>query len=432
MQPARRGLDAHAVNDVVIVGAGLAGLTCARLLTEAGVQCCVVEADDGPGGRVRTDTHDGFQLDRGFQILLTAYPEVERLFDVPALHLRRFAPGALVRTETRTWRVADPLREPGALVSTLRAPLGTPLDKVRMARSVLAARRGSARALLRRTDRSTASEFTKLGFSPRFVTTFLRPLFSGIQLDPDLEVSARRFWIIWRMLATGAATVPAHGMGALPQQLAAHLPIDTIRYNAPVAALDGTTAVLASGERVEGRALVIATDGPSAARLLNLAPVASRAVACVYFAADRDDRPYDEPLLALDGISTGPVRNLAVMSNVAPEYAPLGHALIACAIPGIAAANNGDNDGLLDATRAQLRDWFGARTERWQHLRTYRIPHGQPDQRPPFNPKQPVALGENRYVCGDHRDTASIQGACFSGRRTAAAVLAGLRSGAAN
>ncbi|MFZ4515976.1 MAG: NAD(P)/FAD-dependent oxidoreductase [Acidimicrobiia bacterium] len=409
------------MTDIVIVGAGLAGLMCARELNAAGVECTILEASDGIGGRVRTDALDGFTLDRGFQILLTAYPELARAFDVAALDLRPFAPGALVRTSQRNWRVADPRREPGAVVSTLRAPIGGFMDKLRMARSVATARIASPGDLLRRADRSTASEFARLGFSEQFIATFLRPLFSGIQLDPQLEVSARRFWVIWRMLAAGDAAVPARGMGSLSAQLAAQLPENMVRVNAPVDHLDGTTAVLATGERVRGRVLIVATDGPSAARLTGIPPVMSRSVACVYFAADCNDRPYAEPLLALDGISDGPIRNLAVMSNVAPEYAPSGQALIACAAPAISATT--DPDELLSATRAQLRAWFGPRTERWGHLRTYRIAHGQPDQRPPFNPKQSIALGEGRYVCGDHRDTASIQGACFSGRRTAAAVL---------
>jgi phytoene dehydrogenase-like protein len=141
----------------------------------------------------------------------------------------------------------------------------------------------------------------------------------------------------------------------------------------------------------------------------------SRRVGCVYFAADRP--PTTERLVALNGEGSGPVLNVAVMSNVAPSYAPVGQHLIAAAMPGVS------SEDLHTVARAQLRGWWGAQVDSWRHLRTYDIAHGQPDQTPPFSPKRRVALGEGLFVCGDHRDTGSIQGALFSGRRCAEAVL---------
>ncbi len=165
-------------------------------------------------------------------------------------------------------------------------------------------------------------------------------------------------------------------------------------------------------------AVVVATDGPSAARLLNLPPVGSKRVSCCWFAADRP--PFDDPVLVLDGARSGPVANVAVLSNVAPGYAPPGKALIAAAAPG------GHGDDLADRARDQLRRWWGPQVDSWRLLRTDHIAHGQPVQRPPFHPKQPVRLAEGLFVCGDHRDTASIQGALHSGRRTGEAVQAAL------
>jgi hypothetical protein len=145
--------------------------------------------------------------------------------------------------------------------------------------------------------------------------------------------------------------------------------------------------------------------------------VASRPVGCVYFAADTAPTPHR--LVVLDGDRSGPVMNVAVMSNVAPTYAPTGQHLIAAAMPGVV-----DADGGLDvAARRQLRGWWGPQVDTWRHLRTYSIPHGQPDQSPPLHPKKSVSLGDDLFVCGDHRDTGSIQGALFSGRRCAESVL---------
>ncbi|MBK9180680.1 MAG: FAD-dependent oxidoreductase [Acidimicrobiales bacterium] len=406
---------------VVIVGAGLAGLACARTLHGAGVSSVVLEAGDGVGGRVRTDHVDGFLLDRGFQVLLTAYPELARQLDVAALELRRFEPGALVWRDGSLHRVADPLRQPGHALATLRAPIGSLADKARVGWLRQQLRRGPAADLLRRPETTTADALRRRGFSPAIIERFFRPLVGGIQLDPSLATSSRMFDVIFRTLSDGDAAVPAAGMGAIPAQLAGVLPAGSVHLGTRVEALDGTAAVLAGGRRVDADALVVAVEGPEAARLLGLPAVGSKPASCVYFAADAADAPVHEPVLVLDGASSGPVANLAVLSAVAPAYAPAGKALVAAACPGTLAAD------LEDEARRQLRGWFGAPVERWELLRTYRIPHGQPDQRPPLHPRQRVRLGGRRYVCGDHRDTASIQGALFSGRRTAEALIHDLR-----
>lgn len=407
------------VDDVVIIGAGMAGLACARTLAAAGLGVTVLESSDGVGGRVRSDKVDGFTLDRGFQILLTAYPELPRWFDLDALDLRPFSPGATIWDGRRFRTIGDPLRSPRDLPSTILAPVGSMLDKVRLLRLIVSVRRGSVPDLLRRPDRSTRQALEQFGFSERFITRFFEPLFSGIQLDPDLEVSSRRFEVILRMLATGDSAVPAGGMGTLSDALASGLRPGTVHLDRPVAHLEGTTAILLDGSPVAGRALVVATDGPQAARLLDLADPGSRPVAAIWFDSSAD--PLHDRRILLDGSRSGPVRNLAVLSDAAPSYAPTGKVLSVAAVPGPEALRN----DLEDAVRAQLREWHpGSST--WETLRVDVIAHGQPLQRAPLDPRRAVRLGHGRYVCGDHRDTASIQGALFSGRRAAAAVLADL------
>jgi phytoene dehydrogenase-like protein len=409
--------------DVCVVGAGLSGLACARLLAFRGVSCAVLEASDAVGGRVRTDRIEGFTLNRGFQVVLTAYPELHHQLNTKRLDLRRFEPGALVRVGDRFWPVGDPLRTPRRIAPTLVAPVGSPVDKLRLLALVASVRRGQASDLLRGPDRSTLDELRARGFSTHMIDRLFVPLFGGIQLDPDLEVSSRRFKMILRMLAQGAAAVPATGMDAIPEQLAADLPADTVELRAPVAAIDGTTVRLADGRSVTARAVVVATEGPIAARLLGLPDPGSRGQTCVYFSAGA--APFPDRLIALAGGDDGPASTIAVMTNVAPEYAPPGQVLISVATAGIAP------DGVEAVTRAQLRGWFGAAVDGWHHVRTYRIPHAHPDQRPGFSPRRRVRLGEGVYVCGDHRDTPAIQGALFSGKRTAAAVLADLRGAGA-
>jgi phytoene dehydrogenase-like protein len=412
------------LTDVAIVGAGLAGLVCARELQSAGVQCTVLEASDDVGGRVRTDAVDGFLLDRGFQVLLTAYPQVQRRIDLDALDIARFGPGAVVRTATGMHRVSDPVRRPMELWRTLSSPIGSLADKLRAARLIVDVRTHSVRELLHRPDTSTARRLAEAGFSSAFITAFWRPLFAGIQLDPGLEVSSRRFDTILRMLAVGETGLPRDGMRAIPALLATALRGESLRLNAPVATVKPGAVQLEDGERLRARAVVVATDGASAHGLLGEAvpDPGSRAAGCCWYALPAP--PLHGPFLMLDGEGVGPALNVVAMSEVQRSYAPAGRTLIAAAVPGPQALRT----DLCRRVSEQLARWFDASTTDFTHLRTDLIAHGQPAQLPPLDPRRRVDLGEGLFVCGDHRDTASIQGAMFSGERTATAVLRRLRS----
>jgi phytoene dehydrogenase-like protein len=246
------------------------------------------------------------------------------------------------------------------------------------------------------------------------VQRFFTPLVGGIQLDPQLTASRRMFDVVFRMLNQGDAVVPAAGMSAISEQLASHTPVDKIHLNTRVANVTSQSVVTESGHTILSKAVIVAVEGPSAAKLAGIPPVQSRSVSCVYFAAKSS--PTDKKLIILDGTGEGPVLNIAVMSNIAPTYAPTGQHLIAAALPGYV------GDDVEDVARKQLHTMFGSQVESWRHLRTYRIAHGQPDQSPPFTPKKRQHLDNGIFVCGDHRDTASIQGALFSGRRCADSV----------
>ena len=414
-RPGDATLPKHA--EIVIVGAGLAGLAAGRALHAAGRDVRLLEASDGVGGRVRTDEVDGFRLDRGFQVLLTAYPELKQ-FELDRLDLRRFEPGALVWDGTSTHLIGDPIRRPSTLLKTGLAPIGSVTDKLRILNQRVRLTRTSAPDLLRQDDVSTLEALRRQGFSARIIERFFRPLVGGIQLDPSLQTSRRMFDVILRSLIEGDVAVPAGGMGTIPLQLADHLPNRSIHLNTEVVAVAPHEVTMEGGRRITADRVVVAVEGPRASSLLGLPPVESNPSSCVWFAAEK--APIDDRYIVLDGTGDGPALNTSVMSNVAPEYAPPGSALIAAACPGVL-----DPD-IEPAVRAQLRRMWGPSVDTWRHLRTDAIFHGQPQQHPPFSPKQRVALGDDMFVCGDHRDTASIQGALYSGRRCGEAVVASL------
>ena len=414
--------------DVIIVGAGLAGLSCARHLHAHGVPFQIIEAADAVGGRVRTDRVDGFLLDRGFQVLLTAYPETQRALDYEALDLKPFYEGALVRTGGRFHRVADPLRRPFDAPATLLAPAGSLQDKLRVAWLRWNVVRGSLGEVFGRPETTTLEALRRRwGFSDRMIDAFFRPFLGGILLDRDLQASSRMFEFVFRMFSKGATAVPAAGMEAIPRQLAAALPPTSVRLSTTVARAEPGAVHLEGGEKLEAGAVVVAVEAPAAVRLLNgagsLADVrtSGRSTANLYYVADVP--PMREPILVLGADEAeGPINNLVVLTNAAPSYAPPGKALVSISVLG---NPTGDDAELERRVRRQLRMWFGEAAQRWAHLRTYRIPYALPDQAPPFlsPPERPLKLTDGLYLCGDHRRTASINGAMAAGRHAAELAL---------
>ncbi len=412
-------------SDVLIIGGGLAGLCCALRLHQSGLSFLVLEASDGVGGRVRTDQVEGFLLDRGFQVLLSAYPEARQVLDYQALNLRPFYPGALIRWDGRFYRFADPWRRPVDGIRGVLSPIGTLGDKLRipgLRRRVLRETLGD---LYGRKETTTLQALRSMGFSANIIDRFFRPFIGGVFLDGRLSVSSRMFEFCFRMFALGDNVLPAKGMGAIPEQITSRLPVHTIRTGARVASVFEGGVKLTDGEEIGGEATVIATEGPETARLLGEKDArGSQSVTCLYF--DAPDPPLLGPILVLNGEGRGPINNLCIPSAVAPLYAPQGRALISVTVLG-----NPDKDDkqVESAVRAQLTDWYGSRVGGWRYLRTYRIPHALPMQVPPVSDPTSRAhqIRPGLFVCGEYQNVASIQWAMVSGRLAAEVVMDWLR-----
>ena len=407
-------------HDVLIVGAGLSGLCCALKLQEEGVTCLLLEASDGVGGRIRTDEHDGFRLDRGFQIFLTSYPEARRLLDYHALELRPFLPGAVVRFNGKFYEMADPWRRPIAAVKSLFSPIGTPIDKLRVAGLRSRSLKGTIEERFRDPEITSLQLLREAGFSPSMIDRFFRPFLGGIFLDSELNTSSRMLHFVFRMFSLGKACLPAEGMEAIPRQLASKLLPDSIRLGAKVLSIRPGSVTLASGELLTAKSVVLAVEGCTATELLgDTISSAGQCTTCLYFAAPSS--PINRPILVLNGDGKGPINNLCVPTDAADTYGPKGKSLVSVTVLG----TNNDANRLLADVRQQLYEWYGNAVKDWRHLRTYSIPYALPAQAPPalIEPTRDVRWQLGIYVCGDHRDNASIQGAMVSGRRAADAVI---------
>ena len=362
------------------------------------------------GGRVRTDVHGEFLLDRGFQVLLTAYPELERHVDLDALDLSYFEPGAVLVKKDQLSRLIDPAKRPLAVFTAALSRSLKTKDKLRL----LKLRILLSKSWEPKSDISMESALQELGFSSDAIGSFFFPLLSGIQLTPRLEGSARLGFYILGCLFRGSAAVPSQGMGEIPKQMSRRISEDSLMLNSPVESIAGRDVFLKNGLKFQPAQLIVATDGPSASQHLGIETVYSRSQTCMYFSAPV--APSKDSAIFLAGEGQGPVRNMAILSNVAPSYATGGQALIVAAMPG-------DNDVTTDEVLTQMHRWFGECVDEWNHLKTFGIAHSQPLFEPGRPFRRPIEISDNCFVCGDHRDTPSIQGALVSGRRAAETIL---------
>lgn len=403
------------------MGAGLSGLACARLLEAEGVDVHVVEASDAVGGRIRSDQVEGFTLDRGFQVLLTAYEEVQAHLDLSRLSLQPFEPGSLVWSGRGLETLGDPFRNPGRALAAFRARVGTLADKTRVARLRQRLLGKPADTCFAGPERSTQDELEALGFSGAFIEAFFRPFLGGVFLERDLETSASLFRYYFRCFAAGAVALPAAGMQHLPELLAETLG-GRITLGTRASQIGPTGVTLEDGSEVGADQVVVAVDGAAAASLLGAPAPGYKATVTSYFSAEA--APVPDRMLVLDGEGSGPANHVAVVSNVAPAYAPSGAHLIS--VSGVDDAAR-DPEAFKEAAPRQLARWFGPSVQGWRHLRTYHIPHALP--RHPAgsvasnrarSPRRPDGL----IVAGDYTQFGAIQGALLSGRRAAEAVLA--------
>jgi protoporphyrinogen oxidase len=409
----------------IVVGAGLAGLTCAKVLTERGAEVAVFEASDDIGGRARTDEHDGFLLDRGFQVYFTSYPVARRHLDYGALDFRSFDPGAIVCRGPEKSVLSDPLRDPKAFLPSLLSDAATFGDKLRTLDLAARTAHGgnSAGEENGEPDTSTLEYLRAARLSEHYIDSFFRPFYGGIFLNRELTTSARVLRFTIRMLAMGRAVVPALGMGEIPRQLASRLPEGTVRPNSPVEALlrDGERVVgVKTGRDVhEASAVVVATDAPSAGTLTGKAvPEGAVGEVCIYYETDGLGSGKKILLNAEDGAF---VNNAVEMSNISEKYAPPDrHLLSAVALTGL---DLPDEDlyrrGIEDLSR-----WYPGAD--FRPLAVYRIPYGQLAQPPGIHGRLPENKTHTKglVLAGEYTEDASINGSMLSGEKAAEVVLA--------
>ncbi|MEV6960437.1 NAD(P)/FAD-dependent oxidoreductase [Streptomyces sp. NPDC051207] len=444
--------------DVVVVGAGVAGLAAAHRLTGAGVSTVVLEAAHGVGGRMATEKVDGFRLDRIGQLLSTAYPALRLTPGLDGLVLRPFAPGVLLHSDGRHHRAGAQTGAGGArgalhavraLAGTPRsvpaprrpvpaagtagrpdavprsragAPLGGAMDQARLGSALSRLAGTPVERLLVRPESPAAEALAARGLPARTVDGFLRPLLAALLCDPELSTSSRCADLALRAFAAGRLCLPEGGADALPELLAGSLPPGTVHTGTRVTAVSTTSVTTAEHGEIRCRAVLVATDARAAAELLpGLRVPGFHPVTVLHHTTE--EPPPTGASLVLDADRGGPVAHTAVVSRVDPSRAPAGRALVTSTVLG---APPPDVD---TAVRAHLARLYGTSTAGWETLAVHHTREAVPAMGAPHDLCRPVRLLAGLYVCGDHRDTSTVQGALHSGGRAAAAVLTDLGAG---
>ena len=403
---------------IVIIGAGIAGLTCAKYLKDKGVEALILEASDAVGGRVRTDVVEGFKLDRGFQVLLTSYPEAQKLLNYKELRFQSLPSGARIRNGEDFFVMPNPLKDIWTAPQALFSPVGGLFDKAKVLQLNLETRNAAEPndVSKQKPNESTADFLKNYGYSQGIINQFFKPFFGGVFLEKALATDSSFFKFLYNQFSVGDVVVPENGMQAIPEQIAAHLSPNQLRLNTPVEKIIGKTVYLANGETVEAEKIVLATDAKTAARLLGEeSKTEFNGTVCLYFTSDTPLKLDGEPYLIINSNTDELINHILIASDVAPSYAPAGKTLISVNIIG---NNEFSDDDLKEKTHAELIKWFGAGND-WRHLKTYRIKDALPQYFRHSGAGNILKINEHTYRCGDYIAYPSLNAAMKTGREVA-------------
>lgn len=406
---------------VVIIGAGISGLTCAKYLKDNGIEATLLEASDNVGGRVRTDTVNGYKLDRGFQVLLTSYPEALKILDYKALNLKILPSGARIRIGNHYHVMPNPLKKWTTALQALTAPVGNLWDKLKVLQLNLSLRNSvEPNAVTSVKKKATLAFLKDFGYSDIIINRFFKPFFRGVFLERDLKTDAQFFKFLFSQFAKGNVVVPEGGMQAIPEQLASRLSPNQIRLQTSVSKIEGKLIYLENGETISAQTIVLATDASTTLRFLGISETTCyNSTDCLYFSCDSPSKLFKIPYLIINANENELIDHVVDLSAFSSSYAPTGKTLISVSLVG----NNSLGEiELVEKVQQELNQWFDKKFV-WQHLQTYRIPKALPQYFEAPASSKSLKINDFTYQCGDHTAYPSLNAAMKSGRKVAEMIL---------
>ncbi len=408
---------------IIIIGAGVAGLVAAIELEKKGYAPKIIEASDRVGGRVKTDYEDGYQFDHGFQVLLTAYPEVNTYLDMDKLQLKRFNPGAMIHTYEKTFLLSDPLRQPSTLLKAIFSPAGSLLDKWKIWRLTNKLKKMTIEEIFNSPSQTTISYLQHIGLSHLIITNFFKPFFSGIFLEKNLETSARMFQFIFKMFSEGYAAIPEKGMQAIPDQLYAQLTKSEILFNTSVTGIGKNTISTDKGDH-SFDAVIIANDPCDILSHYDRSHKDFQHTVNLYYSIPKQER---SGYISLVPGENAIINNYCVISGISLKYAPSDKSLLSVTLVGVPKFSDKE---LVKEVSAELLRLIDVSSADLKHLKTFMIPKALPIVKDPAMQlsREEVYWEHGIYLAGDYLLGGSLNGAMLSGRRSAEELVADMQS----
>lgn len=404
---------------IYIIGAGISGLIAAYELERAGYSPVILEASDMAGGRVRTDEYDGFLLDRGFQVLLTAYPEAQRYLDYNDLNLKQFDPGAIILQPGNSFTIDDPLRYPSKLINMAFSPVGTLMDKVKIYQLTQMLKQKTEKEIFLEPSTTTLQFLKDYGFSEKIINNFFKPFFKGIFLENELSTSSRMFKFVFKMFSLGHASIPENGMQAIPEQLKNKLTKSQFKFNTPVERVEGRKIYLVTGEDLEADSIIIATRPDKILKQLQGQFKPFRKVINLYFSLSHSF--IAQPKIALVSDDKFLINNLVFMTDVSKAYSKNDKALLSVSITKPVEVN----DKLAKMIAKELSALTKINAEYFEHLQTYEIEEALPqveDMGYSLDSGN-TKIHDGVFLAGDYLLNGSINAAMTAGRKAAEAIV---------
>ncbi|WP_373522746.1 NAD(P)/FAD-dependent oxidoreductase [Aquiflexum sp.] len=405
--------------DIYIIGAGISGLIAAYELERSGFSPIILESEKVVGGRVKTDYQDGFNFDRGFQVLLTAYPEAKRYLDYESLKLKMFDPGAIIIRPGNLFTIHDPLRNPLKIFSMAFSSVGTFMDKIRIFKLTQSLKNKSDEEIFNEPDNTTLEFLRAYGFTERIIENFFMPFFRGIFLENELDTSSRMFKFVFKMFSLGNAAVPENGMQAIPDQLKRKLTKTTFRINTAVKRIEGNLIELASGERLKADKIIIATRPDKILPQMAGQFKPSRKVVNLYFSLEKSF--FASPMIGLVKDKQFLVNNLVFMTDVSKSYSKTGRALLSVSITKAVTVD----DKLTEMVKIELEALTNIKSAHFKLEKIYEIEDALPqveDMKSSISATQ-TKIYDNVFLSGDYLLNGSINAAMTAGRKSAEAVI---------
>ncbi|MBU2996917.1 FAD-dependent oxidoreductase [Cellulophaga baltica] len=404
-------------HNIYIIGSGVSGLIAAKVLEDYGFSPNILEASSKVGGRVKTDIVSGYQLDRGFQVLLTAYPLAKKYLNIDALNLQKFSPGAVIFNEGKQNILGDPLRETSLLIPTIFSRIGNFSDKIKVLRLNKALKSKTVDEIFKEKEKTTLAYLIDFGFSSQMIDCFFKPFFSGIFLESNLNTSSRMFEFIYKMFGEGYAALPKSGIQAIPNQIAESLNRTNIQFNSVVNSVKDGHITLKNGNELESDFTIVATKASSLISNLKNQAIKWKSCDTLYF--ETEHRVVEKPLIGLIPNPKALINNIFYNTSLKTDSSATKELLSVT----IVKKHNLTEEELIFEIKKELDDYCGISSCKF--LKRYNIPFALPDLDSVEYDIEPseTQLTSRIFLAGDMQLNGSLNAAMLSGEKAALAVV---------